>query len=120
MLTWQETRQVSAALTVNYQRRLYLLEETERSRPLAGKAITVVESRDGTVELRVGAKAFPFREFEKDDARITQGAIVSNKLLAGALQQIKLQQAARDADKLRRLRTHREPQLLLKRTRAVG
>ena len=52
----------------------------------------------------------------KDDARVTQGAIVSNKLLAGALQQIKEQQAVRDADKLRRLRTHRERQLQLKRT----
>lgn len=72
VLTWQETRQVSAALTVNYQRRLYLLQETERARALAGKAITVVESRDGSVQLRVGARSFPFREFEKDEARITR------------------------------------------------
>jgi len=68
------------------------------------------------LQLRVGSRSFPFTEFNKDDARVTQGAIVSNKLLAGALQQIKEQQAVRDADKLRRLRTHRERQLLLKRT----
>ena len=43
VLTWQKTRQISASLTVNYQRRLCLLKETERSRALAG-TITVVES----------------------------------------------------------------------------
>jgi transposase len=116
VLTWQETRQVSVSLTVNYQRRLYLLKETDQARALAGKSITVVESKDGSLQLRVGSRSFPFTEFNKDDARVTQGAIVSNKLLAGALQQIKEQQAVRDADKLRRLRTHRERQLQLKRT----
>lgn len=67
----------------------------------------------------MGSRPFPFREFGKEDARVTQGAIVSNKLLAGALQHIKDQQAARDAEKLRRLRTHRERKLLLKRIRAA-
>ena len=92
------------------------LKETDQARALAGKTITVVESKDGSLQLRVGSRSFPFTESNKDDARVTQGAIVSNKLLAGALQQIKEQQAVRDADKLRRLRAHRERQLQLKRT----
>lgn len=46
VLTWKETRQVSASLTVSYQRRLYLLKETDQARALAGKAITVFEFKD--------------------------------------------------------------------------
>jgi hypothetical protein len=116
VLTWQEKRQVSASLTVNYQRRLFLLKETDQARALAGRSITVIEFKDGSLQLRFDSRSFPFTELNKDDARVTQGAIVSNKLLAGALQPIKEQQAVRDADKLRRLRTHRKRQLQLKRT----
>lgn len=120
ILTWREVRKVSGSLTVNYQRRLYLLEDSRKTRPLAGKCVTVVERKDGSIELRHGSEMLPFREFEKDEARVSQGAIVSNKLLAGALQHIKQQQAVRDADQLRRLRTHRQRQLLLKRVRETG
>ena len=45
------------SLTVNYQRRLYLLKETDQARALAGKSITVVESKDGSLQLGVGKGA---------------------------------------------------------------
>lgn len=115
ILSWQETRKVSVSLTVNYQRRLYLLVENDQTRALRGKLITVVESKDGTVQMRDGSTSFPFSEFGKEDARISQGAIVSNKLLGGALEHIKQQQAIKDAEKLRGLRTRRDRTLLLKR-----
>jgi len=59
-------------------------------------------------------------DFGKDDARISQGAIVSNKLLAGALRHIKHEQEKKDVEKLRRLRTTREKQLLRKRAEALA
>lgn len=65
--------------------------------------------------MRDGSTSFPFTEFGKDDARISQGAVVSNKLLSGALEDIKQQQAIKDAEKLRGLRTRRDRTLLLKR-----
>ncbi|MEO6601160.1 MAG: ISNCY family transposase, partial [Polyangiaceae bacterium] len=70
ILSWQETRKVSLSLTVNYQRRLYLLVENDQTRAPRGKSITVVESKDGTVQMRDGSISFPFAEFGKDDARI--------------------------------------------------
>ncbi len=66
--------------------------------------------------MRDGSTSFPYTEFGKDDARISQGTIVSNKLLNGALEHIKQQQAIKDAEKLSGLRTLREKTLLLKRT----
>jgi hypothetical protein len=54
----------------------------------------------------------PLTRFGKDDAEITQGAIVSNKPLAEALQFIKEKQAEKDVEKLAKLRTKREKRLL--------
>jgi homeodomain-containing protein len=115
ILCWRELRKVSKSLTINYQRRLYLLEDTAETQALAGKSITVFELRDGTVQFRAGARSFPVRAFDKDEARISQGAIVSNKLLAGALQHIRQKQKTKDAQKLRCLRTTRDKRLLRKR-----
>lgn len=115
---WRELRKVSQSLSINYQRRLYLLEDTDEARALAGRSITVVELRDGTVQVRAGTRSFAVTEFGKDEARITQGAIVSNKLLAGALQHIKREQKKKDTEKLRRLRTKRDRRLLLRRVEA--
>jgi hypothetical protein len=116
---WQELRKVSRSLSINYQRRLYLLEDTAEARALAGKHVTVFELRDGTVQVRVGARSFPMKDFSKDEARISQGAIVSNKLLAGALRHIKQRQEKKDEEKLRQLRTKRDKELLRKRAQAA-
>jgi hypothetical protein len=70
--------------------------------------VAVVEFCDGTVQARHGGKLPPLTRFGKDDAEITQGASVSNKLLAGALQFIKDKQAEKDLEKLAKLRTKRE------------
>ena len=93
IFTWQETRKLSQSLSFNYQRQLFLVPDTEETRLLAGQRVTVVELSDGTVEARHAGKLLPLTRFSKDDAEITQGTIVSNKLLAGVLQHIKGKQA---------------------------
>jgi hypothetical protein len=95
IFTWQETRKLSQSLSFNYQRQLFLITDTEETRLLAGQRLTVVELSDGTVQPRHAGKLLPLTRFGKDDAEITQGAIVSNKLLAGALQFIKDRQAVK-------------------------
>ncbi len=120
IFTWQETRKLSQSLSFNYQRQLFLLPDTEEHRLLAGQRITVVELSDGTVQARHAGRLLPLTRFGKDDAEITQGAIVSNKLLAGALQFIKDKQAAKDVEKLSKLRTKREKRLLEKRKKRVA
>jgi hypothetical protein len=120
IFTWQETRKLSQSLSFNYQRQLFLVPDTEETRLLAGQRVTVVELSDGTVQARHGSKLLPPTRFGKDDAEITQGAIVSNKLLAGALQFIKDKQAEKDVEKLAKLRTKRDKRLLEKRTNRVA
>jgi hypothetical protein len=116
---WQELRKVSRSLSINYRRRLYLLENTDETRALAGRSVTVFERRDGTVQVRAHTRSFAVSEFGKDEARISQGAIVSNKLLAGALQHIKRRQEKKDVEKLRQLRSKRDKELLRKRAQAA-
>jgi len=120
IFTWQETRRVSQSLSFNYQRRLFLLQETDETRTLAGQRVTVSELDDGTVQVRHAGKVLPMTQFGKVDANITQGAVVANKMLAGVLQQIKDKQAKKDSDKFDKLRTQREKRLHLQRTKAVA
>jgi hypothetical protein len=120
IFTWQETRKLSQSLSFNYQRQLFLVPDTEETRLLAGQRVTVVELSDGTVQARHGGKLLPLTRFSKDDAEINQGAIVSNKLLAGALQFIKDKQAAKDVEKRTKLRTKRDKRLLEKRTNSLS
>jgi len=120
IFTWQETRQVSQSLTFNYQRQLFLPEDTEATRTLAGKRLTVYELNDGTVQVRHDGKVLTMTSFAKEEAKITQGAIVSNKLLSGVLQQIKDKQATKDSENLAKARTKRDKPLLLQRIKATG
>ena len=63
---------------------MYLLEPTEEAKAAARKQVTVVEHEDGGVSIRyrgVPLVAHPFHT----DGCVTQGSIVDNKLLSGAL-----------------------------------
>jgi transposase len=101
VFTWQEQRRVSKSLTLNYKNVMYLLEPTDRARELRGKCVTVHETEDGRVSIRQGALPLPAAAFPRDRARVTQGAIVENKLLGAVLSEIRDRQLARDADALR-------------------
>ncbi len=120
IFTWQETRQVSQSLTFNYRRQLFLLEHTEATRTLADKRLTVYELNDGTVQIRHDGKVLAMTSFAKEEAQITQGAIVSNKLLSGVLQQFKDKQATKEPENLAKARTKRYKRLLLQRIKATG
>jgi hypothetical protein len=92
-----------------------LVSDTEETRLLAGQRVTVVELSDGTVQARHGGKPLPLTRCQ-GRSEISQGAIVSNKLLAGALQFVKDKQAEKDLEQFSKLRTKRDRQLLEKRT----
>ncbi len=111
--TLQEQRKVSSNLTLHYNRVMYLLEPSELSEAARGKHVQVREYPNGEVRIFLDKLELPARPFPKDN-RVRQGAIVSNKLLAGALTVIQGQQQERDRKTLeerrltRRQRTHLE------------
>ena len=108
--TLRETRKVSSNLTLHYNRVMYLLDPTEAAEDARSKHVQVRESQDGIVRIFHGDVELPARPFPKDN-RVRQGAIVGNKLLAGALTVIQGQQQERDRQRL-------EEQRLTRRERA--
>ncbi|EZP82719.1 putative transposase [Novosphingobium resinovorum] len=90
-MVWREWRSVTRALTLHYNKAMFILEPTPVSRPLAGKRVEVCEFPDGTLEIRHEGTALPYRMFDKI-RQVNQAAIVENKHLDAALLMAKLMQ----------------------------
>ena len=84
VMVWREQRTVTAALTLHYNKALFILEPNAISKALARKRVDVCEYPDGKVELRHKGHVLPYRLFDKMP-RINQPAIVDNKHLDAAL-----------------------------------
>jgi len=93
--TWREQRKVSKNLTLQYDKKLYLIEDNEENRRFQGKYIDVWQYPDGTIELRANGTSLPFITYDRL-GELDQGAIVDNKRLGRALEMIKLVQDKRD------------------------
>jgi hypothetical protein len=103
-MVWREQRTVTAALTLHYNKALFILDPSEISRPLAGKRVDVCEYPDGRLEIRHGEHALPYRMFDKI-RQVNQAAIVENKHLDAALIMARLMQEQLPARK----RNNNEP-----------
>ncbi|UZW57624.1 ISNCY family transposase [Sphingobium sp. JS3065] len=84
VMVWREQRTVTAALTLHYNKVLFLLEPNPISKELVRKRVDVCEYPDGTVEIRHEGRSLPYSLFDKMP-RINQPAIVDNKHLDAAL-----------------------------------
>ncbi len=90
---WRVERTVTRALTVQYNRVLFILEPNEITRDLPRKKVTIYDFPDGRLEVRHQGLALPYRTFDRI-ARVDQGAIVENKRLTEALEFCRTLQAA--------------------------
>ncbi len=111
IFTWQEQRRVTAQLTVHHKRTMYLLEPTEEAKAAAKKRVTVVEYEDGRVSIRFEGIALVARPFHKDGC-VTQGTIVENKLLSGALTEIRKRQQQKEQELVRSAKSKREKRIV--------
>jgi hypothetical protein len=93
---WRELRKVTKALTLHYERKLYLLADTAATRRLIGKYIEVFQYPDGRIQIRVAGESLPYSIYEKLGA-VDQGAIVDNKRLGYVLQIVQMVQSKRDS-----------------------
>jgi transposase len=113
IFTWQETRQISRQLTVNYKRDLYVLEDSLENRRLRGKTVLISEDAQSRVTMRAHGRLLAARRFAKEHAELAPGRIVEHKHLDGAFAWIAAQQQQRDAQRLRSPKlTLREKRLL--------
>jgi Winged helix-turn helix len=88
-MVWREQRTVTKALTLHYNKVLFILDPTETAKPLAGKRVDVCEYPDGCLEIRHGELALRYRVFDKI-RQVNQAAIIENKHLDAALTMAKM------------------------------
>ena len=91
-MVWREERTLTAALTLHYNKVMFILEPGELARSLARKRVTVCEYPDGRLEIRHGGEVLPYRVFDKMQ-RVNQAAIIENKHLSAALELARAMQA---------------------------
>ncbi|BCI69699.1 hypothetical protein SPKIRA_05290 [Sphingomonas paucimobilis] len=72
-MVWREQRTVTAALTLHYNKALFILEPNRVSQALARKRVDVCEFPDGRIEIRHDGQALPYRVFDKMQ-RVNQGS----------------------------------------------
>lgn len=77
--TWREPRRVSKSLTVQYDKVLYLIEDSEISRKAIWKYIEVWHYPDGRKELRLNGVTLPYSTYDRL-SEIDQGAIVDKSV----------------------------------------
>jgi hypothetical protein len=95
IFTWRQPRSLSRNLTVQYDKRLYLVTDSALARRFIGKFVEVWEYPNGEVEVRGAGQTLPYEIYDRL-SEIDQGAIVDNKRLGAALRVAQLVQAKRD------------------------
>jgi len=95
IFSWQETRTLSLSLTVQYDKIVYLIKDSVKTRKLARKRVTVFDYHNGEIKIKYNNETLPYSIFDKL-RKVDQGAIVDNKRLGAALLFIKEKQELRN------------------------
>jgi hypothetical protein len=106
---WKEERTLSQALTLQYDKILFILEPTDQAKAAIGKRVTVVDYPDGRLAIRYRGVELAYRTFDKIQ-QVDQGAIVENKRLGAALAFIREQQLRRGLERRSTKAPHRRDQ----------
>ena len=96
--TWKEERTLSRALTLQYDKVLFILEPSEQAKAAIGKRVTVVDYPDGRLAIRYKGVQLAYRVFDKIQ-QVDQAAIIENKRLGAALAFIREQQLRREPER---------------------
>jgi hypothetical protein len=95
---WKEERTLSQALTLQYDKVIFILEPSEQAKAAIGKRVTVFDYPDGRLSLRHKGIELAYRTFDKI-RQIGQGAIVDNKRLGSVLAMIRDEQLRRGPER---------------------
>jgi hypothetical protein len=91
---WKEERTLSQALTLQYDKVIFILEPVEPAKAAIGKRVTVVDYPDGRLSIRYKGVELAYRTFDKL-RHVPQAAIIENKRRGAALAFIREQQIER-------------------------
>ena len=95
---WKEERTLSRALTLQYDKVMFILEPSEQAKAAIGKRVTVVDYPDGRLAIRYRGVELAYRTFDKI-RQVSQAAIVENKQLGAALAFIREEQLRREPER---------------------
>jgi hypothetical protein len=95
---WKEERTLSRALTLQYDKVIFILEPSDQAKTAIGKRVMVVDHPDGRLSIRYKGVELAYRTFDKL-RQVSQGAIVENKRLGAALAVIREQQLRRGPER---------------------
>src|SRR5271165_4503573 len=103
---WKEERTLSQALTLQYDKVMFILEPSEPAKPAPGteqgaaigKRVTVVDYPDGRLAIRHRGVDLAYRTFDKL-RQVPQAAIIENKQLGAALAFIREEQLRREPER---------------------
>lgn len=91
----KEFRTLSQALTLRYDKVLFILDPSVFAKRLAGKKVVVCDYPDGRLEIMEGSTSLPYRTFDKLRS-VHRSEIVENKRLDEALAMVAEMQAGRE------------------------
>jgi hypothetical protein len=96
--TWRVERTLSQALTLQYDKIMFILDPTEEAQAASGKRVTVVDYPDGRLAIRYQGADLPYRTFDKI-RHVKQASVVDNKRLGPMLATIRQRQQLREPEK---------------------
>ncbi len=91
---WKEERTLSRALTLQYDKVVFVLAPTDQAKAAIGKRVTVFDYPDGRLSIRYKGVELAYRTFDKL-RQVSQAEIVENKRLGAVLAFIREQQIER-------------------------
>ena len=94
---WKEQRRLSQALTLQYDKVVFIVEPSEPAKAAIGKYVTVFDYPDGRLSIRHNGVELAYRTFDKV-RQVEQGAIADNKQLGAVLEMIRDKQLRRGAE----------------------
>lgn len=100
IFSWQVTRKVTKSLTLQYDKVLYLLENTPENENLTGKNVMIYDYPDGQIDIKYLGSSLSYGIFDKLE-RINQGEIVENKRLGAVLKLAMTEQNRLESEGLR-------------------
>jgi hypothetical protein len=95
---WKEERTLSQALTLQYDKVIFILEPSERAKAAIGKRVTVVNYPDGRLALRHNGVESAYRTFDKI-RQVDQAAVADNKRRGPILAMIRDEQLSRGPER---------------------
>jgi hypothetical protein len=96
---WKEQRRLSQALTLQYDKVIFILEPSEPAKAAIGKYVTVFDYPDGRLAIRYNGVELAYRTFDKV-RHVDQGAVSDNKHLGAVLAMIRDEQLRRGPERL--------------------